>query len=115
MSTTSPPTWKATITMAKYPNAPTPDAIEHDDAMAWLDTLDPATGSPAEVVPQEVRDVADVVDRLHAAEDELTAAVLRARRAGASWNHLALALGVSRQAARQRFAALEKATTVVQQ
>lgn len=94
--------------MATYPNAPTPDAIEHDAAMDWLDSLDPAT-HPAEVVSQEVRDVADVVDRLHTAERDLADAVLRARRAGASWNHLALALGVSRQAARQRFAALEKA------
>jgi len=96
--------------MATYPNAPTPDAIEHDAAMDWLDSLDPTT-HPAEVVPQEVRDVADAVDHLHAAEDELTAAVLRARAAGASWNHLALALGVSRQAARQRFASLEKSAT----
>lgn len=80
--------------------------------MQWLDSLDP-TATPAEVVPQDVRDVADIVDRLHAVEEELTTALLRARRAGASWNHLALALGVSRQAARQRFAALEKATSPV--
>jgi len=83
-----------------------PPTTEHDAAMRWLGDLDPAT-TPAAVVTQEVRDVATAVDRVRAAEEDLTAAVLRARRAGASWNHLALALGVSRQAARQRFAALE--------
>jgi len=85
---------------------------EYDAAMDWLDDLDPAT-TPAAVVPQEVRDVAAAVDRVQSADEDLTAAVLRARRAGASWNHLALALGVSRQAARQRFAAVEKSSTSV--
>ncbi|GAB3600407.1 hypothetical protein GCM10027586_03000 [Kineococcus gypseus] len=87
---------------------PTAEAVEYDAAMQWLQTLHPVS-SPAAVVPQEVRDVAGAVDRVHAAEDELVAAVLRARAAGASWNELALALGVSRQAARQRFAPLEQA------
>ncbi|MGI4896139.1 MAG: hypothetical protein ACRYF3_13605 [Janthinobacterium lividum] len=88
----------------------TPQATEHEAAARWLDDLDPAT-TTATVVVQEVRDVATAVDRVQAAEEDLTAAVLRARRAGASWNHLALALGVSRQAARQRFAAAEKSST----
>lgn len=90
----------------------TPQATEHDAAIRWLDDLDPAS-TPAAVVAQEVRDVATAVDRIQVAEEDLTAAVLRARRAGASWNHLALALGVSRQAARQRFAAVEKSSTPV--
>ena len=93
-------------------NPATPQDAEHEAAMGWLDDLDPAT-TPAAVVPQEVRDVAAAVDRVQTAEEDLTAAVLRARRGGASWNHLALALGVSRQAARQRFAALEKSSTPV--
>jgi len=93
-------------------NTSTPKDGEYDAAMGWLDDLDPAT-TPAAVVPQEVRDVAAAVDRVQSADEDLTAAVLRARRAGASWNHLALALGVSRQAARQRFAAVEKSSTSV--
>jgi len=97
---------------ASTPPVSTPQATEHDAAMRWLDNLDPAT-TPAAVVAQEVRDVATAVDRVQAAEEDLTAAVLRARRAGASWNHLALALGVSRQAARQRFVAVEKSSTPV--
>ena len=80
--------------------------MKREAAERWLDDLDPAA-IPAAVVSQEVRDVAAVVERLHAAEDELTAAVLRARRAGASWNHLALALGISRQGVRQRYAGQE--------
>ncbi|NIZ93392.1 hypothetical protein [Kineococcus rubinsiae] len=94
------------------PQASAPRATEHDAALRWLDELAPAT-TPAAVVAQEVRDVATAVDRVQVAEEDLTAAVLPARRAGASWNHLALALGVSRQAARQRFAALEKFSTPV--
>jgi len=83
--------------------------MEREAAERWLDDLDPAA-IPAAVAPEEVRDVADAVERLHAAEDELTAAVLRARRAGASWNHLALALGISRQGARQRYASQDTGT-----
>ncbi|WP_432497812.1 hypothetical protein [Kineococcus auxinigenes] len=85
---------------------PAQEAHEHDAATEWLDSLDPAT-TPARVVSQEVRDVAEAADQVHAAEAALEAAVLRARRAGASWNDLALPLGVSRQAVRQRFARLE--------
>lgn len=91
---------------------PSTTKAEHDAAMRWLDNVDPAT-TPAAVVAQVVRDVATAIDHVQAAEEDLTAAVLRARRAGASWNHLALALGVSRQAARQRFAAAEKSSTPV--
>ena len=81
-------------------------SAEEQATEAWLDDLDPAT-TPGRVVPQEVRDVAEAVDRLRAAEAAVETAVLRARRAGASWNDIALPLGVSRQAARQRYARLE--------
>jgi hypothetical protein len=89
-------------------SAPEREAAEYEAASSWLNSLDPAT-APARVVPQEVRDVANAVDQLRAAEAAVDAAVLRARRAGASWNDLALPLGVSRQAARQRYARLEQA------
>lgn len=72
-------------------------------AEAWLDSLDPST-TRAEVVPQEVRDVGRAVEALRRAQDEVDAAVERARTAGASWNALALPLGVSRQAVRQKYA-----------
>lgn len=70
---------------------------------AWLDSLDPGT-TRAEAVPQEVRDVGRAVEALHRAQDEVDAAVRRARAAGASWNALSLPLGVSRQAVRQKYA-----------
>jgi hypothetical protein len=43
------------------------------------------------------------VGRLRAAEDQLVDAVVSARRLGHSWSELGNALGVSRQAAQQRF------------
>jgi hypothetical protein len=90
---------------------PKQESADEGATQAWLDGLDPAT-APARVVPQEVRDVAEAVDRLHAAEAGVETAVLRARRAGATWNDLALPLGVSRQAARQRYARLEDSASM---
>lgn len=72
-------------------------------AEAWLDSPDPST-IRAEVVPQEVQDVGRAVEALRRAQDEVDAAVERARAAGASWNALALPLGVSRQVVRQQYA-----------
>lgn len=76
---------------------------ESSAAEAWLDSLDPST-TRAEVVPQEVRDVGRAVEALRRAQQEVDTAVERARAAGASWNALALPLGVSRQAVRQKYA-----------
>ncbi len=42
-------------------------------------------------------------DRIRAAEEQLAAAVASARRLGHSWSELGAALGVTRQAAQQRF------------
>jgi len=42
-------------------------------------------------------------DRIRAAEEQLAAAVATARRLGHSWSELGAALGVTRQAAQQRF------------
>ena len=78
-------------------------------AEAWLDSLDPVA-TRAEIVPQEVRDVGRAVEVLHRAQEEVDAAVARARAAGASWNALALPLGVSRQAVRQKYARREAST-----
>ena len=75
-------------------------AAQRFDRLA--DTLDP-----------DIADVEDLSD-LHAVaaasqavqedEDRLQRAVRAAREHGRSWNQLATALGVTRQAARQRFA-----------
>ncbi len=64
--------------------------------------LDPAT---ADALPiDDLREVALASEAVRSDEARLREAVEVARGHGRSWNQLALALGVSRQAARQRFA-----------
>jgi len=65
------------------------------------DRLDPAT---AEVLhTDDLREVAAASEAVRTDEARLRDAVQKARAQGRSWNQLAVALGVSRQAARQRF------------
>jgi len=69
-----------------------------------LDDLDP---SSVEVVQTlDLRDVAAAADASKAAEAALREAVMIARMHRRSWTEIGVALGVSRQAARQRFAEL---------
>jgi hypothetical protein len=55
------------------------------------------------VATPELREVADAADAMAAAEARLREAVALARASGWSWNRIAVSLGTSRQAARQRF------------
>ena len=52
----------------------------------------------------DLRQVATASDAVRADEVRLREAVQSARAHGRSWNQISVALGVSRQAARQRFA-----------
>jgi hypothetical protein len=52
----------------------------------------------------DLRKIATAAEAVRADDVRLREAVVLARERGRSWNHIALALGVSRQAARQRFA-----------
>lgn len=52
----------------------------------------------------DLRAIATAVDTVRTDEARLTEVVEMARAHGRSWNEIAVALGVSRQAARQRFA-----------
>jgi DNA-directed RNA polymerase specialized sigma24 family protein len=52
----------------------------------------------------DLREIADAVEGVRAGAARVTEAVQLARAHGRSWNEIAVALGVSRQAARQRFA-----------
>lgn len=65
------------------------------------DELDPET--MAAVDASDLRKVAIAADAIHTDKARLRDAVEAARAAGRSWNQIAVALGVSRQAARQRF------------
>ncbi len=67
-----------------------------------VDGLDPATADVENT--EDLRAVAAAVAATRADEARLRETVEIARAHGRSWNHIALVLGVSRQAARQRFA-----------
>ncbi len=70
-------------------------------AEAWVDGLDPAT-TPAED-PREQRQIGLAQRDIHAAEAELRRAVRAARDAGYSWSTIGRTLGVTKQAAQERF------------
>lgn len=59
----------------------------------------------AEII-DDLRMVAEAADAVAASEARLRETVRRARAHGRSWNRIAVALGTSRQAARQRFASM---------
>ena len=65
------------------------------------DELDPATAEADDT--EDVRAIAAASEVTRADEARLREAVETARAHGRSWNQIAVALGVSRQAARQRF------------
>ncbi|NEE03797.1 sigma-70 family RNA polymerase sigma factor [Phytoactinopolyspora halotolerans] len=67
----------------------------------WADELDPATADVSDV--SDLRAVAEAADAVRANEARLTEAVSVARAHGRSWTRIAESMGVSRQAARQRF------------
>lgn len=84
----------------RHTDAEIQDAAERFERLA--DSLDPATAETQDLT--DLRAVAETVDALRADEARLHQAVRLARAHGRSWNQIAVALGVSRQAARQRFA-----------
>ena len=65
------------------------------------DELDPATAQVEHT--DDLRQIAADSEAVRADEARLREAVEIARAQGRSWNQIAVALGVSRQAARQRF------------
>jgi hypothetical protein len=71
------------------------------EAEAWLESLDPAE-TPAED-PRDLRRIGLALADVAKAERDLADAVADARRNGRSWGEIALVLGVSKQAARQRY------------
>jgi hypothetical protein len=67
----------------------------------WAQTLKPEDMEDV----RDLRAVAEATDALHAAEHRLREAVEVARKLhGRSWGQIAIPLGVSRQAARERWA-----------
>ena len=67
-----------------------------------VDRLDPKAVEVEHT--DDLREIAAAAEAVRADDARLREAITLARAHGRSWNHIALALGVSRQAARQRFA-----------
>ena len=75
------------------------DAARRFETLA--DDLDPKTAQVEDLA--DLRAIAEAAERARRDEVLLTERVAAARAHGRSWNRIAAALGVSRQAARQRF------------
>jgi hypothetical protein len=74
------------------------------DAEAWLDALDPSELKSEDI--SDLRAITQGVADLAATQQQLVDAVQAARQHGRSWGRIGMALGVSRQAARQQYADL---------
>ncbi|MFI5052869.1 MAG: sigma-70 family RNA polymerase sigma factor [Acidimicrobiia bacterium] len=75
------------------------------DAEAWLDSLDPSTTSAEET--NDLRHIGLALGDVAKGEAAVADAVAIARANGRSWSEIGLVLGVSKQAARQRFGEIE--------
>ncbi|MQA61680.1 MAG: sigma-70 family RNA polymerase sigma factor [Actinophytocola sp.] len=73
-------------------------------AEAWLNSLDPDT-TPAEDA-SDLREIGLALGELVSRQCRLEEAVVAARNNGRSWSEIGLVLGVSKQAARERYARL---------
>lgn len=76
------------------------------DIETFLDAMDQADYVAVDTTA--VAGIAQLTNARAALDERLTNAVLSAREAGHSWGHIAIALRVSRQAARQKYGPLEK-------
>lgn len=74
-----------------------------EDAAQAFEDFDPADATVIDM--SDIRAISEVADRIDHDQALLTERVAVARAHGRSWTQIADALGVSRQAARQRFAA----------
>lgn len=71
------------------------------EAEAWLDSLDPVTTAAEN--PSDLRRIGLALRELADEQRELDEAVAAARENGRSWSEIGLVLGISRQAARERY------------
>ncbi len=71
------------------------------EAEAWLDSLDPAMASADDI--RDLRAITAAVDAVALDQSRLSRAVATARRNGRSWGMIARTLGVTKQAAQQRY------------
>lgn len=86
--------------MRRHSNEEIEQAARRFEQLA--DDLDPGSAAVEQTI--DLRGVATAAEAVRADEARLREAVGVARAHGRSWNQIATALGVSKQAARQRFA-----------
>lgn len=86
--------------LMKHTDAEIEDAARRFEQLA--DNLDPASMATEDL--SDLRAVAEAAEQVRRDEALVTERVAAARARGRSWNRIAVALGVSRQAARHRFA-----------
>ena len=73
------------------------------DTEAWLDTLDLAALAPPDSDGKDLRSVGDALRAVAASDLTLAEQVAAARANGRTWTQIAAVLGVTKQAARERF------------
>ncbi len=73
------------------------------DAEAWLDSIDPAALASPDSDGRDLRAIGEALRAVAASDLELADRVADARANGRTWTQIAAVLGVSKQAARERF------------
>lgn len=67
----------------------------------WADKVETSDLKPADT--QALRTIAELVDRRIQVDEQITEAVISARRADRSWSEIGTMLGVSKQAAQRKY------------
>jgi len=73
------------------------------DAEAWLDQLDPTTIASSDSDAAALRAIGKALHAVAASDLGLADQVARARANGRTWTQIGAVLGISKQAARERF------------
>ncbi len=81
------------------------------EAESWLDNLDPDTLKAEDIA--DLRAIVVAVSHIADSEHQLANAVQSARSNGRSWSRIAIMLGVSKQAARQRFGTIKNPPSMI--
>ncbi len=73
------------------------------DTEAWLDNLDPDAIAYPDAGGADLRAIGEALRAVAASDLDLADRVAQARTQGRTWTQIATVLGVSKQAARERF------------
>jgi hypothetical protein len=73
------------------------------DTEVWLDQLDPEMVASPESHAEDLRAIGEALHAVAASDLRLADEVAKARANGRTWTQIAAVLGVSKQAARERF------------